>query len=102
MVYLYIYAYVIFLGSMSPEVRKQVWHEKKIFFLTPQVLMNDLANKLFPVRTISLIVIDEAHKAIGNHAYCQVLKLLQQQCYSFRVIALSATPGCDINAIQQV
>ena len=37
-----------------------------------QVMSNDLARGLFPAREVKLLVVDEAHKAQGEYAYCQV------------------------------
>ena len=66
-------------GSMGPPKREKAWHEKRVFFLTPQVLTNDLSRGSCPAEDVKCLVIDEAHKALGNHAYCQVLKLLSQR-----------------------
>ena len=49
--------------------------EKRVFFLTPQVIMNDLSRGTCPAVDVRCLVIDEAHKATGNHAYCQVIHI---------------------------
>lgn len=36
--------------------------------------MNDLSRSTCPAEQVKCVVIDEAHKALGNHAYCQVIK----------------------------
>uniref|UniRef100_A0A8C7SBF3 Fanconi anemia group M protein n=1 Tax=Oncorhynchus mykiss TaxID=8022 RepID=A0A8C7SBF3_ONCMY len=74
-------------GSTQAQHRQELWRSRRIFFLTPQVLC---------------VVIDEAHKALGNHAYCQVVRQLGSQTQQFRILALSATPGGDTNSVQQV
>ena len=43
-----------------------------MFFLTPQVLTNDLNRSACPAESVKCLVVDEAHKATGNHAYCMV------------------------------
>ena len=43
-----------------------------MFFLTPQVMQNDLARGSCLADEVVCVVFDEAHKALGNHAYCQV------------------------------
>ena len=40
--------------------------------------------------------IDEAHRATGKYSYCQVIKYLDATNVGFRILALSATPGNDI------
>ena len=107
-------------GSMAPRERAIVWRNKRVFFLTPQVMQNDLGRGACPSTDVCCIVFDEAHKALGNHAYCQVIimiptcmcKYFEIQAFivffiqvvkdlanaksSFRVLALSATPGNDL------
>ncbi|XP_053374788.1 Fanconi anemia group M protein-like [Mercenaria mercenaria] len=89
-------------GSMGPSKRERAWHDKRVFFLTPQVLTNDLSRGSCPAEDVKCLVIDEAHKALGNHAYCQVVRELVKYTENFRILSLSATPGSDIKAVQQV
>ncbi|KAM4724379.1 Fanconi anemia group M protein isoform 2-T2 [Anableps anableps] len=89
-------------GSTAAKQRQEVWRSKRVFFLTPQVMVNDLARDTCPAREIKCVVIDEAHKALGNHAYCQVIRQLSSQTLQFRVLALSATPGGDTKSVQSV
>ena len=49
-----------------------------------------------------LVVLDECHHAVGNHAYCTSIKVLQDEGYKPQILALSATPGRHHEAIQQV
>ncbi|KAG0720100.1 Fanconi anemia group M protein [Chionoecetes opilio] len=89
-------------GTLNPEKRIEQWSEKRIFFLTPQVLANDLSRGTCPAKLIRCLVLDEAHRALGNHAYCQVVRGLKEHGHDFRIMALSATPGSDMVAVQQV
>ncbi|XP_058606157.1 Fanconi anemia group M protein isoform X3 [Onychostoma macrolepis] len=89
-------------GSTAAQQRRELWRSKRIFFLTPQVMVNDLSRNTCPAAQVRCVVIDEAHKATGNHAYCQVIRELCNQAQQFRVLALSATPGGDVKAVQQV
>lgn len=59
-------------ASNSPQARIELWKERRVFFLTPQVMANDLRKGVCPAKLIKCLVIDEAHKATGNHAYCEV------------------------------
>ena len=51
------------LGTMNPNDRIQFWKTKRVFFLTPQVLANDLRNKVCPALQFKCVVVDEAHRA---------------------------------------
>uniref|UniRef100_A0A3Q3EH87 FA complementation group M n=1 Tax=Labrus bergylta TaxID=56723 RepID=A0A3Q3EH87_9LABR len=89
-------------GSTAAKQRQEVWRTKRVFFLTPQVMVNDLSRESCPAQQIKCVVIDEAHKALGNHAYCQVIRQLASQTLQFRILALSATPGGDTKSVQSV
>ncbi|KAJ3083897.1 hypothetical protein HK102_000838, partial [Quaeritorhiza haematococci] len=96
-------AMVELTGSTSPTERERLWDEKRVFFLTPQVLQNDLKSAWFPANRLVLLVVDEAHRATGNHAYCEVIRLLDHHgAKKFRVLALTATPGAQETAVQEV
>lgn len=62
-------------GSTAVCTRKEVWSKKRVLFLTPQVMVNDLSRGTCPAAEVKCLVIDEAHKALGNYAYCQVRML---------------------------
>ncbi|XP_042356656.1 Fanconi anemia group M protein [Plectropomus leopardus] len=89
-------------GTTAAKHRQEVWRTKRVFFLTPQVMVNDLSRDSCPAQQVKCVVIDEAHKALGNHAYSQVIRQLGSQSLQFRVLALSATPGGDAKAVQAV
>ncbi|XP_026194873.1 Fanconi anemia group M protein isoform X2 [Anabas testudineus] len=65
-------------------------------------MVNDLSRETCPAQQVKCVVIDEAHKALGNHAYCQVIRQLSSQTLQFRILALSATPGGDTKSVQSV
>ncbi|KAM3595007.1 uncharacterized protein V6R79_017061 [Siganus canaliculatus] len=89
-------------GSTAAKQRQEIWRSKRVFFLTPQVMVNDLSRQTCPAQQVKCVVIDEAHKALGNHAYCQVIRQLGCQTQQFRILALSATPGGDAKSVQSV
>ncbi|KAM7403196.1 hypothetical protein PAMA_003900 [Pampus argenteus] len=89
-------------GTTAAKQREEIWRSKRVFFLTPQVMVNDLSRDTCPAQQVKCVVIDEAHKALGNHAYCQVIKQLGSQTLQFRILALSATPGGDAKSVQSV
>ncbi|KAJ3648440.1 hypothetical protein Zmor_020244 [Zophobas morio] len=80
-------------GTKVQQSRGEIWQNKRVFFITPQVLQNDLAIIIELASKIKVLVFDEAHRAKGNHAYCEVVRKLLPKNKLFRVLALSATPG---------
>ena len=89
-------------GSVNVAERKNHWTSKRVFFLTPQVMANDLSRGLFPAKEVKLIIVDEAHKAQGEHAYCQAVTEIIRSESNTRIVALTATPGTDIEKVKLV
>jgi len=89
-------------GEVSAAVRAEEWQTKRVFFLTPQTLVNDLKTGSADPKRIVLVVVDEAHRATGGYAYVEVVKFIRRFNESFRVLALTATPGADVEAVQKV
>ncbi|PWA45681.1 DEAD/DEAH box RNA helicase family protein [Artemisia annua] len=89
-------------GQTCPTKRVKLWQEKRIFFVTPQVLEKDIQTGSCAVKQIVCLVIDEAHRASGNYAYCVVVRELMAVPVQLRILALTATPGSDRKTIQNV
>ncbi|PZC85522.1 hypothetical protein B5X24_HaOG216630 [Helicoverpa armigera] len=90
-------------GHMQVNTRKQHWQSKRVFFATPQVIYNDMKSGICPCDKVRCLVIDEAHRARGNYAYCQIISTLDDMNHKiYRVLALSATPGSRVEDVINV
>ncbi|KAL9010540.1 MAG: hypothetical protein Q9173_004539 [Seirophora scorigena] len=89
-------------GNTPPGVRAEEWSSKRVFFMTPQTIVNDLKAGICDPKRVVLLVVDEAHRATGGYAYVEVVTFLQRFSTSFRVLALTATPGGSIESVQEV
>lgn len=89
-------------GGTSSQLRSQEYLTKRVFFMTPQTLMNDLRNGNCDPKKMVLLVVDEAHRATGKYAYGKIVQLVRQFNPSFRILALTATPGASVEAVQAV
>ncbi|KAI3780438.1 hypothetical protein L2E82_10419 [Cichorium intybus] len=89
-------------GQTSPAKRVNLWKTKQIFFLTPQVLNEDIKSGKCEVKKIVCLVLDEAHRASGDYAYCTVVRQLMAVPVHFRLLALTATPGGNCEKVQKV
>ncbi|CAH2071635.1 unnamed protein product, partial [Iphiclides podalirius] len=87
-------------GHMQVNTRKTHWETKRVFFATPQVIYNDIKSGICPGDKIRCLVIDEAHRARGNYAYCQIVSTLTEMGHkTYRLLALSATPGSKVDDV---
>ncbi|KAA8576383.1 hypothetical protein EYC84_006514 [Monilinia fructicola] len=89
-------------GEQPAALRAEEWAEKRVFFMTPQTVENDLKNGRADPKRIVLLVVDEAHRATGKYAYTSLVQFLRRFNKSFRVLALTATPGSTVEAVQGV
>lgn len=89
-------------GNLSPEKRTSFWKSKRVFFVTPQILENDIRSGICMVKQLVCLVIDEAHRASGNHSYCSAVRELVASNVPLRILALTATPGSKHPDIQGV
>ncbi|KAK4242338.1 hypothetical protein C8A03DRAFT_11437 [Achaetomium macrosporum] len=89
-------------GETPPVLREAEWESKRLFFMTPQTLMNDLSKGYADPKSIVLLVIDEAHRATGDYAYVKVAEFIRRFSKSFRVLALTATPGSTVEGVQEI
>ncbi|KAK2875203.1 hypothetical protein FQN49_001696 [Arthroderma sp. PD_2] len=89
-------------GNVAPGLRAVEWQTKRVFFMTPQTLINDLKSGIADPKRIVLLVVDEAHRATGAYVYVEVVKFIQRFNTSFRILALTATPGSTVETVQEV
>ncbi|KAG8165434.1 hypothetical protein KVR01_005709 [Diaporthe batatas] len=89
-------------GEISPALREGEWEKRRLFFMTPQTLQNDLSKGYADPKAVVLLVIDEAHRATGDYAYVKVVEFIRRFNPSFRILALTATPGSTVEGVQAV
>ena len=89
-------------GRTKPENRAAMWTNKRVFFCTPQTLVKDISDNRCDASNIVCVVMDEAHRATGEHANSVLIRLITNSGAKFRLVGLSATPGTDIKSIQAV
>ncbi|MBD3249491.1 DEAD/DEAH box helicase [Candidatus Woesearchaeota archaeon] len=94
--------FAVFTGFVKPEKRAELWKSSKVIFSTPQGLENDIISGRIDLEEVSLIVFDEAHRAVGDYAYVFVAKQYNKKADFPRILALTASPGSDLEKIQEV
>ncbi|MBW2996059.1 DEAD/DEAH box helicase [Candidatus Woesearchaeota archaeon] len=94
--------FAVFTGMIKPEKRQELWKTAKVIFSTPQGLENDIITGRINLEEVSLLVFDEAHRAVGDYAYVFVAKQYHKKASFPRILALTASPGSDIEKIKEV
>lgn len=92
----------IFTGFVKPEIRQELWKNAKIIFSTPQGLENDIISGRIKLEDVSLLGVDEAHRAVGDYAYVFLAKQYYKKAKFARILALTASPGSDLEKIREV
>jgi ERCC4-related helicase len=88
-------------GAIPPDRRAELLRPPQVVVATPQVIANDLAEGGFPLDTFSLIVFDEAHRAVGDYPYV-VIGRANRDGPRARVLAMTASPGGSLARIREV
>ena len=66
------------------------------------MLNSDLTRGRCSARDLKLLIVDEAHRALGDYAYCKAVRELVSAGAQTRIVALSATPGSDIQSVKKI
>lgn len=92
----------VFTGHVAPATRKELWEKSRIVFSTPQGLENDIISKRISLDDVSLLGFDEAHKAVKEYSYVWIAKHYYTNAKYPRILALTASPGSDLEKISEV
>jgi len=87
----------IMVGSVPPRKRTKIFNEANIVFSTPQCLANDFEKERYSPDEVALIIIDEAHRTVGNYAYVHLCERINAP-----ILGLTASPGGKRKKIQEV
>ncbi|MHA1729787.1 MAG: DEAD/DEAH box helicase [Promethearchaeota archaeon] len=90
----------VMTGAIKHEKRVKYFEERKVLFYTPQTLRNDLLEKRYDLKNVSLIIFDEAHRASGDYAYCQIANIYNESNPDGNTLALTASPGSNKEKIE--
>ncbi|MEM4396154.1 MAG: DEAD/DEAH box helicase [Candidatus Woesearchaeota archaeon] len=93
---------IAFTGSIAPEKRKQLFSENQIIVATPQTIQNDLVMNNISLENVSLIVFDEAHRAVKDYAYVFIAENYHNKAKYERILGLTASPGHDKEKILEI
>ncbi len=94
--------FALLTGTIPANKRKEMWSNSRAIFATPQTIENDLISDNINLNDVSLIVFDEAHRAVGEYAYVFIAKKYAQQGKNQVSLALTASPGSSKEKINEI
>ena len=94
--------FVMFTGEAPPAERTADWNRSSVIFATPQVIKNDLIAGRYTLADVTLLVVDECHRAIGNYAYVFLAQRYLASADKPLLLAMTASPGGVQEKVQDV
>ncbi|MBU0532313.1 DEAD/DEAH box helicase family protein [Candidatus Micrarchaeota archaeon] len=89
---------VLVTGEITPKKRKEMYNTD-VIISTPQTIRNDI-DKGIVEPSFSLIIFDEAHRAVGDYAYTTIAEKAHNKDALF--VGLTASPGGKKTRIEEV
>lgn len=89
-------------GTISPKEREELWNHASVVAATPQTIENDIITGKAELENVSLLIFDEAHRAIGDYAYVFIAQQYAKKNPQGLILALTASPGGHEEKIQDV
>jgi len=91
-------------GKNLPPTRMAIWNQKEIrlVFATPEVVKNDLVENRLSLCEFSLLVFDEAHRAVKDYAYTSIARYYVQQSSHPVILAMTASPGSEKSKMEEI
>jgi ERCC4-related helicase len=88
-------------GIDSLTIRREKWGVQ-ILCATPQITVRDLGRGLLSLDDISLIIFDEAHRAVGDYAYCTIGKEYAKTVPLGRMVGMTASLPDDEKRVKEI
>ncbi len=93
---------ILITGKIRPKKREELYKAGKVIIATPQCLQNDLKKGILKLTNFSLLVVDEAHRAVKEYPYTFVAKIYKKQSLFPLILGLTASPGGSYERIREV
>jgi len=94
--------FALFTGEAPPGERTADWERAQAIFATPQVVKNDLIAGRYTLKDVTLMIVDECHRAVGNYAYVFIARRYMETAGDPLILAMTASPGGDREKVREV
>jgi len=94
--------FVMFTGDAPPAERTADWERATVILATPQVIKNDIIAGRYTLNDVTLLVVDECHRAVGAYAYVFLAQRYLSSADKPLLLAMTASPGGAQEKVQDV
>jgi ERCC4-related helicase len=94
--------FVMFTGDAPPAERTAEWEQATVILATPQVIKNDVIAGRYSLKDVTLLIVDECHRAVGNYAYVFLAQRYLGTADKPLLLAMTASPGGAQEKVQEV
>ena len=94
--------FALFTGETPTDERKEMWKSSRVIFATPQVIKNDIISGRYSLKDVSLLIVDECHRAVGNYAYVFIADEYMKTGKNPLILAMTASPGSKEEKLMDV
>jgi Fanconi anemia group M protein len=94
--------FAMFTGEAPPDERTGDWNRATVVLATPQVIKNDLIAGRYSLQDVTLLIVDECHRATGNYAYVFLAQRYLATAARPLLLAMTASPGGMQEKVQEV
>lgn len=92
----------MFTGTTPHEKREKLWASSKFCVSTPEVIKNDLIAGRYDLSDVSLLIVDECHRTVGNYAYVFIGERYNSTAVRPLVLGMTASPGYDSEHVAEI
>ena len=94
--------FAVLTGKTPPSQREDLFKTNRLLFYTPQTLRNDIVSKRYSLKSVCLIIFDEAHHSSGDYPYPMISDEYTEQNPDGNILGLTASPGASKDKIKEL
>lgn len=94
--------FAMFTGETDAKKRLMMWNSATVILATPQVIKNDIIAGRYNLKDVSLLIVDECHRAVGNYAYVFITEEYQKTAKNPLILGMTASPGSKEEKLMEV
>ncbi|HJJ36557.1 MAG TPA: helicase-related protein, partial [Methanocorpusculum sp.] len=89
-------------GETPSAKRVDLFKKARFCAATPEVVKNDLIADRYTLKDVSLLIVDECHRAVGNYAYVFIAQRYNETAANPLVLGMTASPGSQKEHVTEI